>query len=159
MADLNSTIVRGSLRVTDDITSPSLELSHNGIVNGHFIIKDGSLDLGSAPAGIKFNTKAAYITNIEAGSVVVSPSNSSGSTDSTTVTFKDYNKGLGTWYVVATAGNFSGAVSPDRVVVTVTNISSSGFTVKGTRLAAGSTSAGSNPATYVYYIAIKYYAS
>ena len=67
MADLNSTIVRGNLRVTDEIISSSLELSDGGIVNGHFIIKDGSLDLGSAPAGIKFNTKAAYITNIEVG--------------------------------------------------------------------------------------------
>ena len=158
MAYLNSTIVRGNLRVTDDITSPSLELSHGGIVNGHFIIKDGSLDLGSAPTGIKFNTKAAYITNIEAGSVVVSPSNSSGSTASRTVAFKDYNKGLGTWYVVATAGTYGGAVSPEAVNVTVTDISSSGFTVNGKRLAAGSPSSG-NPATKVYYIAIKYYVS
>ena len=152
MADLNSTIVRGNLRVTEDITSQSLELSHSGIVNGHFIIKDGSLDLSSSSAGIAFNTQT-NITNIQAGWVVVSPSNSSGSTDSRTVAFKNYDKGLGNWYVVATAGAYGGAVSPEAVNVTVTNISSSGFTVKGKRLATGSTS--SNPATYVYYIAIK----
>ena len=159
MADLNSTIVRGSLRVTDDITSPSLELSHGGIVNGHFIIKNGSLDLGSAPAGIKFNKKAAYITNIEAGYTSIPIQGSSGSTGSKTVTFKDYDKGSGSWYVVATAGNYGGAISSDDVNISITSISSSGFTVKGKRLANSSTGSGSNPTTFIYYIAIKYYES
>ena len=55
----------------------------------------GTLSLANAANGIMFNSSSHYITNIQAGSISFSLSNSSGSTATHTVNFNDYSKGNG----------------------------------------------------------------
>ena len=110
----------------------------------------GTLSLASAANGIMFNSSSHYITNIQAGSVSLTLSTSSGSTATSTVRFQDYNKGNGHWYIVTTVNNSTNA--PETVISCVSSISSSSFTIKAKRIAGASGS----PSCSVDYIAIKF---
>ena len=116
----------------------------------------GALDLSSSSNGIQFskttNGTPYYVTNIEAGSKTFNINNSSGSTGTITVTFNNYRKGQGSWYVVANASD-PGGTDPSSVTVAISSIGSSGCTIKVRR----NTSASGNPAVEIYWIAIKYY--
>ena len=105
----------------------------------------GALDLRKAPNGIAFNEKT-NITNMQAGVATVNIAAANNSTGTLTVAFKDYAKGSGSWYIVATSAD------SNPVSVSITYIASNGFTIKCRRLAAGSSSSTS---TKVYYCAIK----
>ena len=110
----------------------------------------GTLSLGAAANGIMFNSTSHYITNIQAGSVSLTLSTSSGSTATSTVRFQDYNKGNGHWYIVTTVG--SSTNGPETVISCVSSVSSSGFTIKVKRIAGTNGS----PSCLVDYIAIKF---
>ena len=116
----------------------------------------GALDLSSSSNGIQFskNTNGTpyYVTSIEAGSKTFNINNSSGSTGTITVTFNNYRKGQGSWYVVANAYD-PGGTDPSSVTVAISSIGSSGCTIKVRR----NTSASGNPGVGIYWIAIKYY--
>lgn len=118
----------------------------------------GTLNLANSTNGIRFTsstTTAYYVTNIESGSAVLSGMNTanSGTKKTYSVNFHNGSKGSGSWYVVATATGDSGAY-PEYIIVGVTSISDSGFTIKARKIA--STSGGS-PNIIVHYVAIKYY--
>ena len=78
-----------------------------------------------------------------------------GSIRTINVTFDDYFKGEGYWYVVATTKGESNSAVPDSIVVSITELTPSGFTIKARKVvnAAGS---GGSPYIYVQYVAIKY---
>ena len=111
----------------------------------------GTLSLASSANGIQFNSTSHYITNIQVGSVQMSLNSSSGSTNSNTVTFHNYSKGNGSWYIVTTVG--SSTTYPESVISCVSSVSPRSFTVKIKRIASVS---GGNPSCSVDYIAIKY---
>lgn len=105
----------------------------------------GALDLTEATNGIEFNSHI-NITNMQVGAATVNIAATDGSTGTLKVVFKDYQKGSGSWYIVATSADFN------PVHVSITSIGSDGFTIKCRRLAAGSSSSKN---TKVYYCAIK----
>ena len=114
----------------------------------------GTLNLQNSSAGISF-TRDWYITNIETGSVNVNIGTASaGYTTSITATFKNYNKGLGSWYVVATVRGASPA-QPECVVAGIGDIGSTGIKIRVRKIA--NNSSGANPTWSVHYIAIKYH--
>ncbi len=119
----------------------------------------GALDLTNTNNGIKMfkdrDGTPYYVTNIEAGSVILSGMNtaSSGTTRTYSVKFHNGSKGSGSWYVVATATG-SSSTFPEYVIVGVTNIDNSGFTIKARKIAS---SPGGSPDLNVDYVAIKYY--
>lgn len=123
--------------------------------NHNSLALNGTLDLKNSAKGIKFNSQSYYITNMQVGEVSLPNMNSAanGTIKTTTVTFYDYFKGEGSWYVMATAKGDEGSV-PDSIVVSVTSISPSGFTIKA-RKVVNVTGTGS-PYLYVHYVAIKY---
>lgn len=71
-----------------NITIPDYLKKSGGALNG-------TLSLANASNGIMFNSSSHYITNIQAGSVSITLSSSSGSTATNTVNFQDYSKGNG----------------------------------------------------------------
>ena len=105
----------------------------------------GALDLSKAANGIAFSEKT-NITNMQVGSATVNIAAAAGSTGTLTVAFKNYSKGSGSWFIVATPADGNG------VNVAITYIASSGFTIKCRRLAAASAS---QKTAKVYYCAIK----
>ena len=111
----------------------------------------GTLSLADATNGIKFNSSSHYITNIQAGSTAMNLSSSSGSTSTNKVSFHNYSKGNGSWYIVTTVN--SGTTYPETVISSVDVVSSTGFTIKIKRIASVS---GGNPVVGVDYIAIKF---
>lgn len=114
----------------------------------------GTLNLQNSSAGISF-TRDWYITNIETGSVQINIGTAAvGYTTSITATFKNYNKGLGTWYVVATVRGASPA-QPECVVAGIGDIGSNGIKIRVRKIA--NNSGGGSPTWYVHYIAIKYH--
>lgn len=114
-----------------------------------------TLDLSSAANAIKFSGASFYVTNMEAGSIAVNIGTASaGYTTSISKTFKNYKKGNGSWYVVATvAADTPG--QPEVVVAGVSTVSSSGINIRVRKIA--NNSGGGNPTWYINYIAIKYY--
>lgn len=105
----------------------------------------GALDLTKAPNGIEFNSHID-ITNMQVGAATVNIAAAEGSTGTLKVVFKDYQKGSGSWYIVATPADGNG------VNVAITYIASDGFTIKCRRLSAASSTSKN---TKVYYCAIK----
>ena len=77
-----------------------------------------------------------------------------GSIRTVTVSFDDYFKGEGYWYVIATAKGESNSAVPDSIVVSVTELTPSGFTIKARKIV-NATGSGS-PYIHVHYVAIKY---
>ena len=111
----------------------------------------GTLSLAKAANGIMFNSKSHYMTNIQVGSASINLSSSSGSTNSSTVTFYDESKGNGSWYIVTTIN--SSTTNPESVISCVDAVTSRGFTIKVKRLASVG---GGSPMIGVDYIAIKF---
>ena len=111
----------------------------------------GALDLKNSANGIKFNSKNHYMTNIQVGSASINLSSSSGSTNSSTVTFHDESKGNGSWYIVTTVN--SSTTNPESVISCVDAVTSRGFTIKIKRIASVG---GGSPMVGVDYIAIKF---
>ena len=77
--------------------------------------------------GIQFNSSSHYVTNMQAGSVSITLSSSSGSTATNTVKFNNYSKGNGSWHIVTTVN--SSTNYPESVITCVSSVSSSGFTL------------------------------
>ena len=127
-----------------NITLPDYLKKSGGALNG-------TLSLANAPNGIMFNSSSHYITNIQAGSVSFSLSNSSGSTATNTVNFQDYSKGNGHWHIVTTVN--SSTNYPESIISCVSSVSSRSFTIKAKRIASVS---GGNPTISIDYIAIKF---
>lgn len=127
-----------------NITIPDYLKKSGGALNG-------TLSLANASNGIMFNSSSHYITNIQAGSVSITLSSSSGSTATNTVNFQDYSKGNGYWYIVTTVNSTTSY--PESVITCVDVVSSKSFTIKAKRLASVS---GGNPTIGVDYIAIKF---
>ena len=123
--------------------------NYNLEVNGSMCVS-GTLDLSSSANGIRFGNDY-NVTNIEAGSTSFNVSNYSGATGTITVSFHNYNKGYGNWYVVANAYD-PGGTDPSGLTVAISSIGPSGCTIKVRR----NTSASGNPAVGIYYVAIKY---
>ena len=139
-----------------DGTSSDYNLEVNGSMYASSITTPGILDLKNSANGIKFNSKAHYVTNIQIGQTSLAMNSvSNGSTRTVTVTFDDYFKGEGYWYIVATTRGESNSAVPDSIVVSVTELTPSGFTIKA-RKVANATGSGGSPYIYVHYIAIKY---
>lgn len=115
----------------------------------------GVLDLSSSNNGIKFSSATYYVTNIEAGSVDVNIGTASaGYTTYVTATFQRYNKGSGSWYVVATVRGDSPA-QPECVVAGIGDVNSNGIKIRVRKIANNSN--GANPTWKINWIAIKYY--
>ena len=124
--------------------------------NHNSLALTGTLDLKNSANGIKFNSKNHYITNMQIGDASLAMNSvSNGSTRTVTVTFDDYFKGEGYWYVIATTKGESNASVPDSIVVSVTELTPSGFTIKA-RKVANATASGGSPYIKVHYVAIKY---
>ena len=132
--------------VTITVNGTTHTQSNGNITLTDYYPKDGgALDLRKAANGIAFNPKV-NITNMQAGVATVNIAAADKSTGTLTVAFKDYAKGSGSWYIVATSAD------SNPVNVSITYIASNGFTIKCRRMAAGSSSSTS---TKVYYCAIK----
>ena len=123
--------------------------------NHNSLALTGTLDLKNSANGIKFNLKNHYVTNMQIGDVSLAMNSvSNGSIRTVTVTFDDYFKGEGYWYVVATAKGESNSAVPDSIVVSVTELTPSGFTIKARKIVNASGSG--SPYIHVHYVAIKY---
>ena len=123
--------------------------------NHNSLALTGALDLKNSANGIKFNSKNHYVTNMQVGDTsLYMNSVANGTTKTVNVTFDDYFKGEGYWYVVATAKGDSNSAVPDSIVVSVTELTPSGFTIKARKIA--SVTGSGSPYIKVHYVAIKY---
>ena len=131
----NSILGRGNLNVQPSIPS------------------DGYLDLGSVSKGIKISTNNnMYVTNICAGKINLTLGTSAGSEVSGSISFTDYNKGEGTWYV---AFSVVGTTWVTSLYVTADSLTNAGCKVWARRTINVS---GTNVQKIVVsYIAIKYW--
>lgn len=114
-----------------------------------------TLDLSSAANAIKFSGASFYVTNMEAGSIAINIGTAAtGYTTSVSKTFKNYKKGNGSWYVVATvAADTPG--QPEVVIAGISTVGPSGINIRVRKIA--NNSGGGSPTWYINYIAIKYY--
>ena len=163
------------IATTDD--TDSLKTSINGkqatlvsgtnikTVNGNSLLGSGNLtiqpsipsnsylDLGSVNLGIKMSTSSnMYITNMCAGKINLTLGTSAGSEASGSISFTDYNKGSGTWYV---AFSVVGKTWVTSLYVTADSLTNSGCKVWARRTINVSGTDVQN--IIVSYIAIKYY--
>lgn len=114
---------------------------------------DGYLDLGSVSKGIKISANNnMYVTNICAGKINLTLGTSAGSEASGSISFTDYNKGNGTWYV---AFSVVGKTWVTSLYVTADSLTNAGCKVWARRTI--NVSGTDVQKIVVSYIAIKYW--
>lgn len=115
------------------------------------------LDLSITRLGIKFSSANYYVTNMEAGQVSITLGTAVNNDASASVTFKDGEKGDGTWRVSAIVTKSTRVTS---VTCSAESVSNTGFKIWARRLVDISSDSGSNSGSEkvrVDWIAVKYW--